>query len=140
MKKWGIFSVVLIMFAGSIIYSATVATYEQDIKPVLTSNCVSCHSWTGDYTQLVEKTSAENETSGKFMVVAEQPDESVLIWRLEGKLPDGNSITRMPKFSAPLSDGNIRLTSQWIEQGALDSAVGIEEESNSWGTVKKLYR
>ena len=140
MRKTGVISFIFMIFFSSVITSSHIVTYENDIKGLLSSYCVSCHSWTGNYNQLMEKTSDESITSGKPIVEPEKPDESVLIWRLEGKLPNGNSIIRMPKLEDPLSAEDIQMVRTWIEQGAIRSPVGVEEERDTWGKVKALFR
>jgi hypothetical protein len=67
------------------------------------------------------------------------PDSSVIVWRLEGKLPGGESIIQMPRFEDPLPEETILMIRQWIASGApKDPPVGVRE--NTWGGIKQEYR
>lgn len=92
--------------------------YFEDIKPILDRNCTGCHAWTKTAAGLVEKKSDSAPTRGLRIVYPAKPDSSVLIWRLEGKLPSGRTIALMPKGRKKLDDASISRVRTWIAQGA----------------------
>lgn len=89
-----------------------------DIKPLFDRNCTGCHAWTKTAAGLVEKKSDSAPTKGLRIVYPAKPDSSVLIWRLEGKLPSGRTIALMPKGRKKLDDASISRVRTWIAQGA----------------------
>jgi mono/diheme cytochrome c family protein len=114
-------------------------TYSAHIQPLFKANCSSCHSWDSAYTSLVGPVSTEPATKGIPIVSRAKPDSSVLVWRLEGKLPSGGSIEQMPKFGSPLSADAIKMVRDWITQGAPESQP-VKGEDRSWGAVKEMFR
>ena len=115
-------------------------TFDADVRPVLEGNgCTGCHSFASTYEKLLGKISTASPTEGIPLVNPSKPDSSVLIWRLEGKLPSGDPITRMPQGGSPLPEDTINLLRTWIEQGANeDILVGIEK-THIWSEIKKKY-
>ncbi len=101
---------------------ASKLTYTADIKPVLDQRCDGCHAWMKSHHTLLAQKSAEPETKGLAIVYPAKPDSSVIVWRVEGQLPSGKKIDRMPKGKAPLSAEEIGKIRSWIEQGAADDA------------------
>lgn len=142
MKKAGLLAImILMMFIAHLILVAQESiTYDADIRPVLDENgCSDCHSFVTTYEGLLEKISAESITEGIPIVNPSKPDSSVIIWRIEGELPSGNPINRMPNGGAQLPQETIELFRTWIEQGAnQDILVGIGETS-TWSEIKKKY-
>ncbi|MHB9027952.1 MAG: hypothetical protein ACYC9O_04230 [Candidatus Latescibacterota bacterium] len=114
-------------------------TYTAYIKPLFAANCSNCHSWDGAYANLVGPVSTESATRGIPIVYKTKPDSSVLVWRLEGKLPSGGSIEQMPKFGTPLSSSAQKIVRDWIAQGAPESQP-VKVEERSWSAVKELFR
>jgi hypothetical protein len=93
---------------------ATVS-YEFDIQPLFTSECIHCHGGAGgldlqDYEGLMA-----GGNSGA-VVVAGDPDASLLIDRL-----DGTILPTMPADGPPLTGPEIGRIEQWILEGALDN-------------------
>ncbi len=142
MKKAGLIALmILIMFIAHLVLVAQEGiTFDADIRPVLDENgCSGCHGFVTTYEGLLGKISTESATEGIPIVNPSKPDSSVIIWRLEGKLPSGNSITRMPKGDSQLSEETINLFKTWIEQGAnQDILVGIGK-THTWSEIKKKY-
>ena len=96
-------------------------TWTGDIFPqIIEPNCVQCHgpalSQNGLNFVQFDDWIAEMSTSGNAYVVAGQPDESELVWRLEGT----NGLPRMPQGLAPLPLSEIETVRQWIAQGAVE--------------------
>jgi hypothetical protein len=91
-----------------------------DVSPILSSNCVVCHSAdnAGSYFNAASYTSVLNHQTngGNDLVVAGEADNSEMVWRLEGT----NGVSQMPAGSAPLSESNITLVKDWINDGALE--------------------
>ncbi len=141
MKKT--FLVFTVVFSLGMVYltiaQQTTYTYVADIKPLFAAACGSCHAWDGAYANLVGPSSSEPATNGIPIVYKAEPDSSVLIWRLEGKLPSGASIDQMPKFETPLSVDAIRMVRDWIAQGAPEDEP-VEVKKRTWGAVKELFR
>ena len=90
--------------------------------------CTNCHTNVGRtpaggltllpgvaYTQLLNVASVTNP--GHVRVVPGDPDNSVLIWKLEGR--PGMLGARMPFDTPPyLTEGQIAIIRRWIERGA----------------------
>lgn len=85
-------------------------TLSGKVKPILVSNCYSCHSnqnasVAGGGTNLEEYSSLKN-----------QADNGLLV----GVINHNNGFSQMPKGAAKLSDCNISLIEAWINKGALN--------------------
>jgi cytochrome c553 len=101
----------------SLIDAATNYSYTSDIKPVFTNECVGCHhEFEQAYNNIVGPKSEESPTKGLKLVYPSKPDSSVLVWRIEGKLPSGASLGQMPKFANKLPDATIQMIRAWITQ------------------------
>ncbi len=92
--------------------------YYEDVKPLLDRQCVGCHAWAKTSAGLLEKKSDFSGTKGLRIVYPARPDSSVLIWRLEGRLPSGKTVGVMPRGRKKLEVESIRKFSVWIAQGA----------------------
>ena len=107
--------------------------YQTQIEPIFTNNCTSrgCHvsGNTGGRLNLQVGTSfgeitGASTTDHAPLVIAENPDISPLIWKLEGVDNNGSPVflSRMP-FGGPfLSESTINSIRQWITEGANPSA------------------
>ena len=127
--------VLVLMFTVGVVISQKIYTYDDDIKPVFNTYCVECHSFTGVYENLMAQKSDDNP-----IVVPESADESVLIWRLEGKTSTGASIIQMPFGGDPLSEDTITMFRDWIEQGAIECCPTVDVQSHTWSQVKNNYK
>jgi len=102
--------------------AAEPTTVRGKVQVIMNRRCTSCHSGDDAEAQLdlsnvgdaVGKDSFE--VPGKTVIVAGEPDESVLVQCIEGD--PGGSLGRMPKNAAPLSQTDIDLVRQWISEGA----------------------
>ncbi|MBD3298812.1 MAG: hypothetical protein GF341_09175 [candidate division Zixibacteria bacterium] len=103
-------------------------SFSADVQPILTANCTNsaCHDATDPqeglnleagsaYGNLVDVNSSQNSSLKR--VDPGNPDDSYLVRKLEGTAPG----FRMPRNQPPLSDAQIQLIRDWIEQGALDN-------------------
>ena len=107
--------------------------YQTQIEPIFTNNCTSrgCHvsGNTGGGLNLQVGTSFDEitgsaTTNNAPLVIAENPDISPLIWKLEGVDNNGSPVflSRTP-FGGPfLSESTINSIRQWITEGANPSA------------------
>ncbi len=128
-----------LIIGGGALYSAVTYTYNDDIKSILSANnCTGCHTYMAAYSDLITKKSVTPATSGIALVNAAKPDSSVIVWRLEGQLPDGSSAPLMPQGGDKLPDSTIQKVRDWISQGAPEETVAVEP--SSWGRVKGLFR
>ena len=134
------FLVVTILSIGVLLVSAAENyTYDDDIKPLLSRNgCTGCHSWAGSYDGIISEKSGSLKTKGIPIINPAKPDSSVIVWRLEGKLPDGSSISLMPMGGDKLGSSDIQKVKDWISQGAPQTTVGVDETRN-WGEIKKMF-
>jgi hypothetical protein len=88
----------------------------------------------------MDKVSSIQATNGIRIIAPAEPDSSVLIWRIEGKLPSGASLERMPQAGTPLPSETITIFRKWIEQGARENIpVGVQE-TNIWKKIKEKYK
>jgi hypothetical protein len=65
-------------------------------------------------------------TIGLKPVYPSKPDSSVLIRRLQGHLPSGAALIRMPYLSNPLPADTIRIIRDRISQGAPKVATTVK--------------
>jgi len=79
-------------------------------------------------------------TKGLPLVAPGNPDSSVIIWRLEGRLPSGDPIDIMPASPVEqLSEETVVMYRDWIRQGAIETDVGVDDARN-WSEIKTLFR
>ena len=116
---------------------ASVGTFSA-IYPMLfpadtAAKCNSCHSMPASdvsngrlhmgtdkataYAALVGPTAAGSKCTGQPLVVANQPDMSLLLQKLTNTPPCGE---RMPLGGAPLSEAQLEMVRTWIADGAKD--------------------
>ena len=103
-------------------------SFSKEIQPVFNNDCVVCHqggSASGSlrlepayaFANLVGVQSIQ--APGEFRVKAGAPDQSYLVAKLNGtQVQAGGNGVRMPYGAAPLSQTQIGLIQQWIEEGA----------------------
>ena len=120
--------------AGMIIgFVATAAgqtpSFERDVLPILTANCLSCHGGTSIYTQAgLDLRTAASVLRGSHngpVVVKGSPEESVLYQKV--------STRAMPPaaFKLTLTDAQIQTIRKWIEAGALSERSRKKRPRNS---------
>lgn len=111
---------------GTLSWTGTI--YPDIIGP----SCASCHNAASPQGNL-DLTTFDgwiNATSngGNPFVVAGTPDDSELVWRVEGT----NGVSRMP-VGGQLSASDIEAIRTWISQGALKDPVAGEDGGNGGG-------
>jgi mono/diheme cytochrome c family protein len=94
--------------------SSSGVSYSSEIQPIFDNDCGGCHGGSGglslgNYDQLMAG------GNGGALVVAGSPDDSILVKRLTGEISP-----KMPRGGS-LSDEQINLIRQWIEEGALNN-------------------
>ena len=89
-------------------------SFQTDIQPIFTQNCINCHKAGSTAPDLTSGVSYAAITSGGF-VVASNADGSELYNRLNGV---GGAL--MPTSGALPAD-KIALVKQWINEGALNN-------------------
>ncbi|MEO1997120.1 MAG: PSD1 and planctomycete cytochrome C domain-containing protein, partial [Planctomycetaceae bacterium] len=90
--------------------------YDRDIRPILTTRCLSCHGsrkQDGGLRLDVRKRALAGGDHGAVIVVGDA-QSSALIRRVTSKQPD----VRMPAKGQPLTASQIGLLRRWIDQGA----------------------
>jgi len=90
-------------------------SFALDIQPILTQDCIICHGGAGGLSVDTYAGLMTGGTSGP-VVVAGDPDQSLLIWRLDGTVPP-----IMPRDAPPLTTPEIDRIKQWILEGALNN-------------------
>ena len=90
------------------------ATFEDKIQPILKANCLPCHDQHNRMSGFSIQDAESVRTGGAkhgVAVAAGQPDKSVLIKMLRGRIEPS-----MPFGKAPLETGDIAAIEQWIEE------------------------
>jgi hypothetical protein len=109
---------------------AATATFTQVFTSILSPTCNSCHGFDAPNMSFASKSTAYADlvgvsaqgtgcgTSGEKRVVAGSSATSLLYMKVAGTETCG---ARMPKGKAPLSQANITLIKNWIDEGALNN-------------------
>ena len=104
----------------------TAVSFNRDIQPIFTANCVVCHQVAGPaqltlepgvaYANLVGKSSTESKMP---RVAPGAPQGSYLVHKLTGtQSKAGGSGAQMPYNGSPLASPQMTLITQWIQEGA----------------------
>lgn len=111
--------------------------FEQQIAPILGQHCVRCHSASNREGEI--SLSTFDDLRSNEYVVAGDPDASFLI---ELVTTSGDERPTMPKDGEPLSESDVALLWQWINQGAVwPEATVVREPSKadgSWWSLQSL--
>ena len=93
----------------------TTVSFQNDLLPLFQTECIRCHGGAGG---LQLDTYADLMAGGDSgpVVVAGDPDASLIIQRL-----DGSIAPQMPADGPALSDNEIETVAQWIREGAQDN-------------------
>ena len=114
----------MLLIGGTILFPLAGATvqFNRDIRPILSENCFACHG--PDEAKRMtslrlddEQGSATALSGGRRAIVPGEPNSSELFLRVSAS----DSAKRMPPAAMghdPLSDREIALLRQWIEEGA----------------------
>jgi hypothetical protein len=91
--------------------------YSSQVKPIINKNCISCHGGVkkqGGYSLLFKEEAFSKGKSGRVGIVPGDASASEFIRRLTLK----DLEERMPHEKEPLSDEEIKILTEWIDQGA----------------------
>lgn len=91
--------------------------FSTQVKPILNKRCISCHGGVkqnGGFSFLFHEEALDSTESGKLAIVPGDPGHSEMIRRINSTDPE----VRMPYKEEPLADEEVRILTQWIEQGA----------------------
>lgn len=88
--------------------------FTKQIKPIITKSCISCHSTGRPSGGLALDTTDGIKKGGESgaLFTAGKGKDSLLV-----KYLDGRKKPVMPKKAAPLTADQIKLVSQWIDEG-----------------------
>jgi len=104
----------------SLVFEEQILTsYTDSIQPIFNNNCagVSCHiGGSGGGLQLDSYVLLIAGGNSGEVVIAGDPDNSILL-----RLINGTETPFMPLGGSQLSESDIQLISDWIDQGALDN-------------------
>jgi mono/diheme cytochrome c family protein len=93
-------------YAGQIVFLfAAVITYSQDVKPILDSNCIECHS-----------PGASLDLSQFPFVSSTMPDQTTIVNAMLAKV-NANPPQMPPGNRPPLSSDDINTIQQWLNEG-----------------------
>ena len=87
------------------------------VRPILNKNCVSCHGGvkqSGGFGLIFRENALAKTANGKFGIVPGEVNKSEMIARITHKDPE----MRMPLGRDALKPEEIKILTQWIEQGA----------------------
>jgi mono/diheme cytochrome c family protein len=110
--------------------------YLAQVKPILTQHCVACHGALKPRGGLRLDTAASMLKGGKSgaCVIAGRGDDSPLVAAVRGN----GDTERMPLKRPPLSQSDIKLIKDWIDQGARSVAgeqPGIAPTASHWSFI-----
>lgn len=100
-----------------IIFPTNAIDFNSDIRPILNRHCLRCHGGvkaSGGLSFLFEAEAFQAAESGKFAIVRGKVGKSELIRRIKHSDPE----LRMPLDADPLSQQEIQLLTDWVDQGA----------------------
>src|SRR5918994_3235796 len=116
----GKFYIFLVGFAISVWFTSCKderIDFSTQVKPILNKRCISCHGGVkrnAEFSLLFRTEALETAESGKLAIVPGEPAHSELVRRINSKDPE----ERMPYKEEPLSQEEINVLTQWIEEGA----------------------
>src|SRR5690606_21039388 len=92
-------------------------SYARDIQPILADNCLTCHGLDASSRQADLRLDTQQGQLDSGAVVPGQPDESLLIARIESDDPE--MLMPPPSSKRTLTPQQKQLLRDWIEQGAV---------------------
>ncbi|HUR39056.1 MAG TPA: c-type cytochrome domain-containing protein [Planctomycetota bacterium] len=89
-------------------------SFEKDVVPIFKASCISCHKADKKKGKLDMSTYADLRKGGKQgdPVKPGDPAKSLLVEMISGKEPE------MPEKGDKLTDAQVKVISDWIQQGA----------------------
>ena len=91
--------------------------FSAQVKPILNKRCISCHGGVkrnAEFSLLFRHEALDTTESGKVAIIPGEPHNSEMIRRITASDPE----IRMPYKEEPLSQQEIDILTQWIEEGA----------------------
>ncbi|MEL7341637.1 MAG: c-type cytochrome domain-containing protein, partial [Bacteroidota bacterium] len=92
-------------------------SFNEDVRPILNQHCLRCHGGvkqSGGFSLLFEEDAFQPTDSDKPAIVRGKPEASELYLRLQHPDPE----LRMPYESPALSQEEVDILYQWIDEGA----------------------
>lgn len=92
--------------------------FNTQVKPILNKKCLSCHGGVkkaGGFSLLFEEEALGKTKSGKPAIIPGDADDSEFITRLR----HSDSEKLMPKKGDPLTDEEVQILTDWVNQGAV---------------------
>ncbi|MEZ4969668.1 MAG: DUF1549 domain-containing protein [Flavobacteriaceae bacterium] len=132
---------VLVISVWILIKPTDTVDFSADIKPILNKNCITCHGGvkkSGGFSLLFEGEAFADTESGGPAIIPGNAAKSSFIQRLKENDPE----LRMPYKKPKLSEEEITLLTEWVDQGAkwgkhwaysLPEKVDIPEGTQSAG-------
>jgi hypothetical protein len=121
------------VFAAASAWAASV-DYIREVKPILAENCYRCHGVSQQRSALRLDTAAlalKGGDNGPALKPGNSPG-SLLVQLVKGTHAD---LSRMPYKKPPLTEAQIALLAQWIDQGANAPAQEEPEKNVHWSFV-----
>jgi hypothetical protein len=121
-------------FALSLLPASAAVDYSAQIKPLLQQHCVKCHGQHSQKNQLRLDTAAAALAGGDSgpAIVAGDSQRSLLIQVVAGTHA---SIPKMPYKRTPLDSADVKLLSQWIDEGALFPTTETPSDDRHWSFI-----
>lgn len=105
-------------YQGLRLWQGDQVDFNTEIKPLLNRKCISCHGGVkraGEFSLLFRQDAVNTKgKSGKIAIIPGDADHSEFIRRITSHDPE----ERMPKKEDPLTSDEIKLLTQWIDEGA----------------------
>lgn len=101
--------------------------YESEIQPIFSNNCTSCHGGESGVTLSSYNAvmNSEGDQYGEDIVNPGNASDSPLVDKISSNNPEHGE--RMPVDADPLSSEEINLIRDWIDEGATETPVSIEQ-------------
>jgi mono/diheme cytochrome c family protein len=122
------------LLAATAPLAAAPVDYVREVKPIFAEQCYRCHGASQHKSELRMDTVAfalKGGDNGPALKPGSSAD-SLLVKLLKGTHAD---LARMPYKKPPLSEAQIALVEQWIEQGAKAPADEAPESAKHWSFV-----
>jgi len=121
-------------FALCLLPASAAVDYSAQIKPLLQQHCVKCHGHHSQKNQLRLDTAAAALAGGDSgpAIVAGDSQRSLLIQVVAGTHA---SIPKMPYKRTPLDSADVKLLSQWIDEGALFPTAETPSDDRHWSFI-----
>ncbi|MEI9919338.1 MAG: DUF1553 domain-containing protein [Bacteroidota bacterium] len=118
--KRGIILAAAAVFTAVIVYALITSQkvdFNTQVKPIINKKCIACHGGVkreAQFSLLFRQDAMAKAESGKFAIVPGSSSSSELIHRIRSHDPE----ERMPYKKDPLTQEEIDILTQWIDEGA----------------------